>query len=252
MMQRLVLNEMIWTEVEKELDNIKVAVVPVGSCEQHGPNTTFDTDTARAYEFSKLLGDRMGNKILIYPPITYGLSYHHMDFPGTVTLRFETMLAVLTDVALSITKHGIKKILFINGHGGNRTALSAVVIKLKQEFDIDAYWSGMGTPLAKTVLVEEFGELPSIIGHACEVETSQSMYLAPWIVRENRVLSEMQDSIYTKKLFVDGSAAWNWKKHASNNGALGDARRATKEIGKKMTDKVLEYMEELVNKIIKL
>lgn len=56
--QRLVLGEMVWPEVEKELPNIKVAVIPVGSCEQHGPNTTFITDSERAYAFCKMLGDR--------------------------------------------------------------------------------------------------------------------------------------------------------------------------------------------------
>jgi creatinine amidohydrolase len=58
-MGRLLVSEIVWTEVKKNLNNIKLAIVPAGSCEQHGPNTTFTTDTDRANEFCKLLGERI-------------------------------------------------------------------------------------------------------------------------------------------------------------------------------------------------
>lgn len=249
-MKRLVLNEIVWTEVAQEIHNIKVAVVPVGSCEQHGPNTTFSTDTDRAFEFCKLLGDRVGNKILVFPPVGYGISIHHMGFPGTVTLRVETMIAILVDIAIAINKHGIGKILFVNGHGGNRVALDAAIVKLKYEHNIDAYWSGMGTNIARPVLEKQFG-IPSIIGHACEVETSQCMYLSPWVVSENLQEGKLHgESAYFRKIFKDGNAAWDWKSDASENGALGDARKATPEMGRIMTEITLDYMEDVLDEII--
>ncbi|NLD98213.1 MAG: creatininase family protein [Synergistaceae bacterium] len=250
-MRRLLVSEMTWPEVERELEHIRVAVIPVGSCEQHGPNTTFTTDTDRAYEFCKLLGERVGEKILIFPPFGYGVSIHHMDFPTTVTLRIETMIHALTDIAESIGKHGIKKILYVNGHGGNRSALDAAIIKLKYEYGIEAYWSSMGTNISRARISQEM-EIPAIIGHACEVETSQCMYLAPWVVKDELQAGELQsDSAYMRKVFKDGNAAWSWKDDASANGALGDARRATKELGKIMTDISLDYMEELLEEIIR-
>ena len=250
-MKRLLLGEMTWPEVERELHNVKVAVVPVGSCEQHGPNTSFTTDTERAYEFCKLLGDRVGSKILIFPPFGYGLSIHHMDFPTTVTLRVETMIHALTDIAESIGRHGIKKILYVNGHGGNRPALDATITKLRYEYGIEAYWSAMGTNLARAQIAEKM-EIPSVIGHACEVETSQCLYLAPWVVSDNLQKGDLQsESAYMRRVFKDGNAAWNWKNDASANGALGDARKSTREVGKIMTDVALDYMEELLEEIIK-
>lgn len=251
-MKALVINEMIWPEVKDRLSDIKLAVVPVGSCEQHGPNTTFETDTARAYSAAKMLGDRVGEKLLIFPPVTYGLSYHHMDFPCTVTLKVETMIGLLTDIAVAIHSHGIEKILFLNGHGGNKAALEAVVLKLKQEHDITSFWSTMGSEIIATKIEEYFDGLPSLIGHACEVETSQAMYLAPEVVRENRVPGEIQESLYTRDAFIPGSGngIWNWKKDVTNNGALGDAGKATAEIGEKMTVQVLDYLEKLVDEII--
>lgn len=248
--KRLVLDEMIWPEAAAELKNVKVAVVPVGSCEQHGYSTTFATDSVRAYEFCKLLADRVGNIIIVAPPVNYGISVHHMGFPTTITLKIETLLNLLCDIAVSFKTYGINKILFVNGHGGNRPVLDSAIVKLKYEYGIDAYWSAMGTNIARST-IEKKMEIPKIIGHACEIETSQALYLAPWIVRKDRKPGELHtDSPYFRKVFRDGNAAWDWKKEASENGALGDARRATVEIGKEMTDIALDYFETILKEII--
>ena len=140
-MKALILEELIWPELKQVLPEIELAVVPVGACEQHGPNTTFNTDTARAYGFSKMIGERFGSQVLICPPVPYGISVHHMAFPGTVTLRCETYINLLTDIAVALSKHGIRRIVFLNGHGGNSGSLSAVINTLKYEHGIDAYYS---------------------------------------------------------------------------------------------------------------
>ena len=84
-MDRLILEDMIWPEVAEVLPEIKVALIPVGSCEQHGPNTTFVTDTVRAYRIAKLLAGRCGHKVICFPPITYGIFSAFV--PRTVSLR---------------------------------------------------------------------------------------------------------------------------------------------------------------------
>ena len=245
-MDKLVIGKMTWPELDQEMKNIKVALVPVGSCEQHGPNTTFATDAARAAAYAERLAERCGNKVVVFPCVTYGLSLHHMDFPGTVTLRVETMMNLLEDIGVSIAKHGIKKILYLNAHGGNFPALEGAVINLKQLHGVDAYWSAVGSEISLGGLTG----LPKLIGHACEVETSSCLYLCPELVREERVPGIMQDSMLTHDSFVKGGGAWSWKYDASLNGALGDARKATYEIGKEMTEAALEYMEKIVDVII--
>lgn len=245
-MDKLVIGKMTWPELDQEMEHIKVALVPVGSCEQHGPNTTFATDAARAAAYAERLAERCGNKVVVFPCVTYGLSLHHMDFPGTVTLRVETMMNLLEDIGVSIAKHGIKKILYLNAHGGNFPALEGAIINLKQLHGVDAYWSAVGSEISLGGLTG----LPKLIGHACEVETSSCLYLCPELVREERVPGIMQDSMLTHDSFVKGGAAWSWKNDASLNGALGDARKATYEIGKEMTEASLEYMEKIVDEII--
>lgn len=76
-MKAYILDEMIHPEVKEILPKVEIAVVPVGSCEQHGPNTTYNTDTARAYSFCRLLGEHYGEKLLICPPVTYGIDAYY-------------------------------------------------------------------------------------------------------------------------------------------------------------------------------
>lgn len=249
-MKRYVLDEMIWPEVEDVKEKVKMVIIPTGSCEQHGPNTTFATDTVRAYEFCKLLGERMGDKILICPPVTYGLSGHHMGFPGTITIRPETLVHIYMDIVLSMHKHGFEKFMFVNGHGGNRTALNMAITELYETYGITSYWTGMGSPLVRDMFEGIVDPNQRLYGHGCEIETSQVMYLAPWAARENRKKGEIQDSVYSRHLFKDGGCPVNWRTDASANGALGDARKATAEMGKQMTDRILDEIENLILNLI--
>ena len=237
-MDRLILEDMIWPEVAEVLPEIKVALIPVGSCEQHGPNTTFVTDTVRAYRIAKLLAGRCGHKVICFPPITYGISSHHMDFPCSATLRVSTLTAVLVDTALSAVHYGIDKVLFVNAHGGNKPCLMSAVQILKQEHDVTAFWTPVGSELLEGGIQKYFpGIQPGNFGHACEMETAQCMYLRPDIVREKREKGINQTSIFTDRTaFVPGGGqgVWNWKHDVTLNGALGDARKATAEIGEAM------------------
>ncbi len=251
-MKALILENMIWPEVEEALPDIEIAIVPVGSCEQHGPNTTFVTDTARAYAFAKLLGERMGRQILVCPPVGYGVSTHHMMFPGTITLSCETYVHVLEDIAIALHAHQIPRIVFLNGHGGNNGSLNVAITDLKYKHGIDAYYSSMGFALFEEGITPEMGWSEKR-GHASESETSQAMALCPEVVRENREKGEVvEDFIIRGKdaPFRYGGCAWNWKKDASRNGALGDARLANLEDGIRLNDIALEKVEKMLRYII--
>lgn len=119
-MRNYCLGELTWPDVKEFLAVHDVAVVPVGSCEQHGLHLPMDTDAYDAFWLSLKAAEK-AQCALVAPPIYYGVSSHHMDFPGTITLSPCT----LEQLASSLIKHGFKKILFENGHGGNTPALEA-------------------------------------------------------------------------------------------------------------------------------
>ena len=251
-MKALVLDEIIMPELAELLGEIEAAVIPVGSCEQHGPNTTYNTDTARAYGFAKMIGARFGNQLLICPPVTYGISNHHMSFPGTITLRCETFIHMLTDIAVALTKHGIRRIIYLNGHGGNSSPLDVTINVLKYEHKIDAYYFNVGGSIFAEGITPEMGWSPKR-GHASESETSQAMAICPEVVRENRQKGALVEDFIIRGPgvpFQYGGCAWDWKHDASANGALGDARLANLEDGIRMNNIALDKVEKSIRYVI--
>lgn len=251
-MAALILENMILPELEEVLPGIKLAVVPVGSCEQHGPNTTYVTDTSRAYSFAKMIGERIGEQILICPPVTYGVSTHHMMFAGTITLTCETYVRIIKDIAVAIHKHGIKKIVFLSGHGGNNAALNVAITDLKYQYGIDAYYSGMGFALFEEGITDDMGWTKKR-GHASESETSQAMVLCPEVVRKDLKKGEVVEDFIIRgpgNPFRYGGCAWDWKKDASSNGALGDARLANLDDGIRLNEIALQKVEKMIRYIL--
>lgn len=242
-MKSLVLQELSWPELKEYIGSVDLVLVPTGSQEQHGPNLTFSTDTDRAYEVAKRLGERLFPQTLVLPPVTYGISYHHMKFPGTVTLQPETFVSILTDIAQSMKQHGLNKILFLNGHGGNKSALGIAITKIKFQMGMQAAFVGVGTDMADDLLVERGAT--HIRGHACEGEVAQSMYIAPWLVKKDALAKgALKDTPYRKRQWW-GQVPWSFD-DITENGALGDATMATPELGREMTDLVLERIETFV------
>jgi len=114
---------MTWPEVDAARDGVRLVAIPLGSIEQHGPNTSLDTDLVIAEDLTLRLAERFHPQILVAPTIPYGMSAYHMGFPGTVTLRAQTYLHVIEDNVTSLLHHGFDSFLFTNWHTGNESAL---------------------------------------------------------------------------------------------------------------------------------
>jgi len=140
-----------WPEVEAYLEHSKGIIIPIGSTEQHGPNGLVGCDAICAEEIAWEGGRRGG--FLVAPTFNVGSAQHHMNFPGTMTLRPSTMIAAISDWVLSLAAHGFSRIYFLNGHGGNiapvQTAFAEIyarraldgenadfIMKLKNWFDL--------------------------------------------------------------------------------------------------------------------
>ncbi|AHI05849.1 creatininase [Bdellovibrio bacteriovorus W] len=111
------LQEMSWPQVEAYLKEKQTIIVPVGSTEQHGPNGLIGIDYMAAWHIAQAAG--LQSKILVAPPLCFGMAVHHMAFAGTMSLSPSTYVLVLTELIQGLMKHGFKRILFVNGHGGN-------------------------------------------------------------------------------------------------------------------------------------
>ncbi len=227
------LSKMTWPEVKEALERVELGVVPVGSTEQHGPHATLDMDSNRVEKFCRLLGKDMYPKVLVAPTVNVGVSYHHFNFPGSLTLRSDTLCQVLKDLAWSLKQHGLKKVLFVNGHGGNTPTLSTACTKIKHELDMEAGWVGFLT-IAGEVLEEQVTS--ETYGHSCEAEVSQMLYLDPDTdsVRHDKLQPGKVTEMAKKERLINMPYMFD---EFTETGNLGDARKASVELGEMITEK---------------
>ncbi len=119
-----------WVEVETYLKHYKGIILPIGSTEQHGPTGAIGTDSITAEAVALEVGRRTG--IYVTPTQSFGMAEHHLGFPGTMSLKPTTLIAVMHDLILSLASHGFERIFVINGHGGN---ISSVKAAFAQAYD---------------------------------------------------------------------------------------------------------------------
>ncbi|WP_010629919.1 creatininase family protein [Halomonas sp. KM-1] len=120
-----------WQEVEAYLARETGIIVPIGSTEQHGPNGLVGTDAICPETVAWEVGERHG--VLVAPTQNLGMAQHHLAFPGTISLRPSTLIAVLRDTVLSLSRHGFTHVFFLNGHGGNIATMSAAFAEVYAE-----------------------------------------------------------------------------------------------------------------------
>jgi creatinine amidohydrolase len=234
-----ILGRMTWPEVETALQTVRLAIIPTGACEQHGPNMTLETDTAICTAIAERLAQRLYPRALLAPSMPYGVSPHHMRFPGTITMSPETFNAVLWDTVRSLKQHGIEHFLFVNGHGGNMDSLNVMTLRMRHELSVQAVVM-FYLRLAADVVRD--GAQSTLYGHACEVEVSVGMYTAPHIVRADLQPGELRPYAHAH---TDIKAPYRIDypflfDEFTVNGALGDARLATEEFGREIVETALE------------
>ena len=249
MAEKIKLEEMTSPEIESAIDSgLDTVVFAVGSNEQHGPCLAVSTDTVLGDELAHLVAKRLGNA-LKGPTVNVGCSEHHMRFPGTITLRKETLQAVVNDYCSSLARHGFRRIVVLPSHGGNFGPLAEIEEELKKAHPgamIIAY-----TDLQRFVEIlqrtsgrlgvskEESG------AHAGESEVSMMLWARKDFVRAEKIpeatgyLGEFGEE-EAEKVFEDGIGA------LSPIGVLGSPRKASREHGRIYIEDLAEAMVEHV------
>lgn len=125
------LQQSTWPEVERYLQMSTGVILPIGATEQHGPMGVIGTDAICAEVIARGAGEATG--ALVGPTLAVGMSEHHMRFPGSMTLKPSTLIALLSDCVASLAAHGFRRFFFVNGHGGNIASLQAAFFEIYNE-----------------------------------------------------------------------------------------------------------------------
>lgn len=230
-----------------------IIIVPIGATEQHGPHLPLGTDFTMAHTVAERAARAVDN-VLVTPPIWTGFSPHHMQYPGTVTLRSETLVALIRDIAASLWQHGFRRILFLNGHGGNANMLGAAAQALRFESDVRitvaSYWSFASEAIAKWRKSPLGG-----INHACEMETS--LMLSAHAGQVHPELASNTPGIFanpylSNDLLGAGAVATPWDfAEVTADGTLGHPELATAERGEELLKEIVQgvvgFLEDFKN-----
>lgn len=213
----------------------KVAVLPIGACEPHGLHLPYGADTYEAVAIAEracALAHERGAKVLLLPAIPYGVDSNLLSFPMTIHVKQENLNAIVRDIVFSLEKHGVYKLVLLNGHGGNDFigGLRDLYGQTKVWVFLVNWWQVGSDKLGE--IFEEVGD------HAGEMETSVCMAIVPHLVH----LENADDGAVRPFRFEATLKGWAWTtrpwERLTKNSGHGDPRKATAEKGERYLDLV--------------
>ena len=249
--------EMTWPECKEVAQSGRVAILPVATYEDHGYHLPIDTDVLLCTEVCERAVAQIPTEAVLIPAVPHGYSPHHMDFPGTITIRWDTFINYVRDVCCSLAHHGFERILIVNGHGSNSAPLemAARLTVIEREGKVLCaavnHW-GVQTvrDRGKEIRDSEYGGA----SHAGEFETALYLALRPELVQMEKAVDErsslpasFQSDLLAGKR-ADGAVAslmpyWS---SMSKSGVRGDATKATVEKGQAFLDAATDGLIKLI------
>ncbi len=239
------LGELTWMEAKKRFKEVDLALLPVGSIEQHGPHLPLDTDAFDAgYLASQVAALCSDPKPIVLPLIPYGVSYHHDDFSGTISISPGTLSRLVYDVGMSVARHGVKKLVIVNAHGGNVPALKFAAQNINRDAHI---FTCVESGETSDTDVNRIIETPSDV-HAGEIETSTTMAVRPDRVDVSRA-QKFVPRFSSRYLDFSSKRSVEWfgkTAKISRSGVLGDPTRASRFKGEQIWEMMIKHLTEFV------
>jgi creatinine amidohydrolase/Fe(II)-dependent formamide hydrolase-like protein len=240
--------ELTWPEVEAILQQVDIAILPVGAIEQHGPHLPLDTDAFDAeYLAHQVAAACSDPKPLVLPLIPYGVSYHHDDFKGTISIGNDTLSRMVYEIGAGVARNGIKKLVIINGHGGNAPALNYAAQMINRDTKI---FVSVDTGESSDPDIYKIAETPNDV-HAGEIETSTSLAVRPQLVRMEYAAKAIPQfsNRYLNFTSKRGVAWYAYTKRISETGVMGDPTKASREKGQKMWKIMIGHLVAFVEEL---
>jgi creatinine amidohydrolase len=235
------LAEAAWTDADDE--DVDLAVLPVGSTEQHGPHAALGTDFLAADAIAAEAADRYDGVVAVAPPIPVGVAEEHRQFTGTLWVSEDTFRAYVRETVESLLGHGWDHLVVVNGHGGNTAALGEVCGAVTRHTD--------GYAVAFTWFdAIDVDDADVDLGHGGAVETSLLQHCFPDLVDEDRLETAADGAADGWGEFHSGTNLAYDTAEFSENGAVGDPSAASPELGERLFDEASAALVSLFEAVV--
>jgi creatinine amidohydrolase len=257
---RLAYEEHTWPELrELAARDDLVVVIPTATLEDHGHHLPIDTDVRLVEAIAdggvRRFNERGAARAMLFPTAVHGYTPHHMDFPGTVSLRWNVFVESLLDCGRSLCRHGFDRILLVNGHGSNAPLVDLAARLLNVEHRGAVCMAStlyLSSPESARVLDEHRTSEPGGMSHACELETSLYLTLRPDLVQMDKAVREIPD--WNANVWNDwpGGGPLSYWPHwsaFSESGVMGDPTVATAEKGAAFLDQASDEVARFIDEV---
>jgi len=217
--------------LRKSISKKHVAVIPVGSIEQHGAHLPISTDSDIVTEVSKKISEK--NRYLLLPTLNYGVSFEHSPF-FNLSIKESTLRAVLTDLCSSLLANNIRTVFIINGHHGNQNSLKNLDVKLKK----------ISKNKIKVFPLSYWHFMEREFDHAGFVETSLMLAISKNVKMKSAKKGLITDKMSKQEIMEIGKLANKSFPEATKNGIWGDPTNATKKEGQQILDKIVKNLSK--------
>jgi creatinine amidohydrolase len=246
----VLLRELTWEEIAPLANQETVVILPTAAIEQHGRHLPIEVDARIVGEVSRRAAERVADRmpVLVAPVVWAGVSGYHMGFPGTLTLSMSTFIRVVEELAASLVHHGFRRILILNGHGGNHDPIKIAARNVADQTGVAvaaaSYWNMAADDLADIQDVE----VDAVPGHACGFETAMMLALRPELVRAEAMGVGASDvskkgSYYTKRLRREPLVHLPQQAGVvSADGWAADPTKGTREKGERYLELVVQRL----------
>jgi len=230
------LAESTWTDVAAA--DVDLAVLPVGSTEQHGPHAPLGTDTIAAETVAEAGADRWDREVLVAPSIPVGVAEEHRAFAGTMWVTPDTFRSYVREAVASLGEHGVERVVLVNGHGGNVDALREVAGDLTRAGEVY---------VVPFTWFDEVEDGP--MGHAGPLETAVVQHVAPDLLREDRLEDAAAGAAEGWGEWVGAVNLAFDSDEFSENGVVGDPRDASPARGADLIDAAADALVAVLEAI---
>ncbi|MEM1212842.1 MAG: creatininase family protein [Planctomycetota bacterium] len=247
---------MLWIELSSPqvdaLDRSTPVVIPLGSCEQHGRHLPLSVDTTQVQAIAGRLDQRLGDQAVFLPALWLGSSHHHLDFPGTVSVRPSLYAELIQDVARSILRAGFTRLFFLNGHGGNelpaQTGLAELIVTDDAADAASLAFASWWSAGADALQPDKHGLTQPGISHACEVETSLMLALRPDLVDTNTIQPTAPKFVSPNWHCEQGGKlrVFHSFQRLTTHGHMGSPEAATTDKGRSMLDALTDELADVI------